>query len=163
MEKISEKFPEKAESYSWSAFFNAINGFNEADTKAKDVILAKAEKQIDKAIEIDANNDEFYVIKAMVFQGQLLVDPQMRGQEYSAKADKMIAKALELNPENARAYYLKAQNIYDRPEQYGGGAKNALPIIKTAKKLIDKQEITNKLAPSWGKEEIEELLNTCKK
>ena len=163
MEKISKRFPAKAEAYSWAAFFNSIKGFNEADVKKKETILAKAEKQINKAIEIDASNDEFYVIKALVFQSQLLVDPRARGQEYSAKADRMIAKALELNPENARAYYLKAQNIYHRPAQYGGGAKNALPIIKTAKKLIDAQNITNELAPKWGKEEIEELLKACKK
>ena len=162
MEKISKKFPKQAEAYSWAAFFNSIEGFNQTDVKKKEAVLAKAEKQINKAIEIDENNDEFYVIKALVFQSQLLVDPRARGQEYSAKADRMIAKALELNPENARAYYLKAQNIYHRPAQYGGGAKNALPTIKKAKQFIDAQEITNELAPKWGKEEIEELLKACK-
>ena len=163
MEKISKKFPKQADAYSWSAFFNAIVGFNESDSEKKDEVFKKAEKQIDKAIELDAENDEFYVIKAMVFQGQLLVDPQNRGMEYSAKAEKMIKKALELNPNNARAYYLRAQNVYNRPAQYGGGAKNALPVIKTAKKLIDKQNVTNELAPTWGKEEIEVLLEACKK
>jgi len=163
MEKIAKKFSNEAEAYSWAAFFNTIVGFNESDAKKKDEVLKKAEKQIDKAIELDANNDEFYVIKAMVFQGQLLVDPQNRGMEYSAKAERMISKALELNPNNARAYYLRAQNVYNRPAQYGGGAKKALPIIKTAKKLIDKQNVTNELAPAWGKEEIESLLKACKK
>ena len=163
MEKISKKFSDQSEAYSWAAFFNTIVGFNQTDVKKKEAVLAKAEKQINKAIEIDATNDEFYVIKAFVFQGQLLVNPQARGQEYSAKADKMIAKALELNPENARAYYLKAQNVYNRPAQYGGGAKNALPIITKAKQFIDAQDTTNELAPKWGKEEIEELLKACKK
>ncbi len=163
MEKISKNFSDKAEAYSWAAFFNTIIGFNQADTRKKEEVLAKALIQINKAIELDAKNDEFYVNKAFVFQSQLLIDPQKRGREYSEKANKMIAKALELNPKNARAYYLKAQNVYNRPAQYGGGAKNALPVIKTAKKLIDKQNVTNELAPTWGKEQIEVLLKACQK
>ena len=163
MESISADYPNKSESYFWSSFFNTIVGFNESDLKKKDEVLNKAKDQIDKAIELDSKNDEYYVQKAMVFQGQLLVDPQNRGRDYSAKADRMISKALELNPNNARAYYLKAQNIFHRPSQYGGGAKKALPIIKEAKKLIDKQDTSNALMPVWGKEEIEELLKACKK
>ncbi len=125
--------------------------------------LDKAQSYIDKARELDANNDEIEVLQGFLYQARIQVDPQNRGQQYSMKSGASFGKALELNPDNPRADFLVAQNLLYTPEAFGGGAKVACPRYKAAAEKFAKFKPASELAPGWG-EEMNELMlkQNCK-
>jgi hypothetical protein len=84
-----------------------------------------------------------------------------RGMQYSQLAEESFEKAKTINPENPRIYYLQGQSIFYTPEAFGGGKKNALPLFKQAKEKFDKFEPVSPISPNWGKEQNQQLLETC--
>ena len=77
-------------------------------------------------------------------------------------AEAQLQNAMQLDPANPRPYFLKGQGLKYTPEQFGGGCKTAMEQLQTA---IDKYATfkpASEIAPDWGKQRTEKLLNECK-
>ena len=135
--------------------------FTEQDKTKIDAYLDIAQKFVDRAFAITPNESEMHVLQGLLYQARIGVDMMARGMQYSMMADESFEKAKELNPENPRIYYLKGQSVYYTPEAFGGGKQNALPLFKQAKEKFDKFEPATPISPNWGKEQNEQLLETC--
>lgn len=166
---ISNKFERiaKAEKDKWLPYyyasFSLVNkNFMEPDITKKDKFLDKAQELCDAALKIAPAESELYILQAMVYSGRLSIDPMGRGMEYASKLSTAYEKATEYNPENPRTYFLQGNQIYYTPVNYGGGAKNSLPLLETAKAKFESFEPISELHPNWGKEENLKLLTKCK-
>lgn len=115
-----------------------------------DALMDKADIFIEKAEKLSPNNDEIEVLKADVAMMRISVDGMSRFQIYGQKFEAALQKAQGINPENPRAYALKASMVYYTPEQFGGGAKNACPIVKVALEKFANFKSTYTFAPVWG-------------
>ena len=166
--KIGSKFGEIAkqntnryEPLYYSAYSYILGSWNISDPVEKTKVLDKAKIQIDKALAISPNNDELLVLNAFYFQAMIMVNPQQYGQSYSAKANGLLVKAQVINSKNPRAEFLLAQNIYYRPEQFGGGKDKALPLFLKAAELFAHQDKSNYLVPVWGENTNSQMLKEC--
>jgi tetratricopeptide (TPR) repeat protein len=125
----------------------------------KDTDLDKAQKFIDKALEIYPEESELWVLQGLLYQGRIQIDPMKRGKDFSIKANQALKKAKEFNPENPRAYYLSGLNILHTPKAIGGGSEAACPLFKQANEKFSKYLPENLLSPSWGAEENDKKYN----
>jgi tetratricopeptide (TPR) repeat protein len=126
-----------------------------------DSYLDHAQKFIDKALTIDQNESEIYLLQGFLHQARIGVDPMSRGQKYAALAHESFEKAKALNPENPRIYYLMAMSVLNTPEMFGGGKKNALPLFLQAKEKFDAFKPASAVSPSWGAEHNQQMLEKC--
>ena len=125
--------------------------------------LDKAQELLDKASELDANNDEIEVLQGFIYQARIQVDPQSRGQQYSMKANAAFAKASQINPDNPRPDFLIAQNLLYTPEAFGGGKEAACAKYQSAAEKFANFNPESDIAPNWGKEMNEQMMNrNCK-
>jgi hypothetical protein len=146
----------------YAAFCYINMTFMQGEPDQKDALLDKAQKLIDQAMEVKTNESELLVLQGFLYQGRIQVDPMNRGMQYSMKANEAFGKAKALNPENPRIYYLQGQNLLHTPEAFGGGANSACPLLKTAVEKYHTFVPENDIAPNWGKENTEKLVqNSC--
>jgi len=162
-EKIAMDNTNRFEPLYYSAYSYILSSWQVSDAAKKVEVLAKAKKQIDKAIEIDPNNDELLALDAFYYQAMIMTNPQKYGQSNSIKASELLQKAKSINSSNPRVVFLLAENTYYTPEQYGGGKKAALPLFKKAAKLFKHQNTDNYLLPTWGEETNAAMIKQCKK
>lgn len=161
--KIYKKNKERFEPLYYSAFCHIMSSWQQSDPGSKIKILEKSIEQINRAKELTVNNDELLVIEALYYQAMILVNPVKYGQSLSVKAEELLRKAQAMNKNNPRAKFLRAQNLYYRPEQFGGGKEKALPLFEKAAELFDNQDTDNYLQPVWGSKTNNEMLEICKK
>ena len=91
------------------------------------------------------------------------VNQAIRGQKYGAQAIRFADKAISLSSENPRAYLQKATAVYYTPEQFGGGAKKAKPILEMSIEKFKTHKKTSALHPDWGEDRAKQLLKEIKK
>lgn len=125
-----------------------------------------AEAQADKAlywaqksIAISAN-DETYCIYAMAHIAKMAVSPLMRYVKYQSVIYDNLNKAKKINPNNPRPYILDAKLQMNLPRMFGGGCKQAKPLIIKAQQLLESQA-PQSLLPTWGKLSLSELKEGC--
>lgn len=126
-----------------------------------DTYLDKAQTFIDKALKINENESEIYVLQGFLHQARISVDPMSRGQKYAAMAQVSFEKARAVNPENPRIYYLMAMSVINTPKMFGGGKKNALPLFLQAKEKFDGYTPASQLAPNWGGSSNQAMIDLC--
>jgi tetratricopeptide (TPR) repeat protein len=144
--------------YYYAGLALATSGWQ--DTKLdKDANSTRINALCDKAEAIE-KNAEIYSIRNMAATQQMTVDPQTRWQTYGQQAAQALQKGLQLDPDNPRLYYLKGQSIFNTPEAFGGGKKNAKPVFEKAVELYKKEQ-PKPLYPHWGKEHAEQMLAKC--
>ena len=125
----------------------------------KDANAARIKAMCDKAEAIE-KNAEIYTLRNMAATQEMMVDPQVRWQTYGQEATAARENGLKLDPNNPRLYYLQGMSIFNTPEAFGGGKKNAKPIFEKAVALF-KAETPKPLYPHWGKEQAEQMLAQC--
>ena len=135
--------------------------FRNEDPKEKEAYTTKAQEFCDKAMENAPKESEVHALQGMIYQAIIGVDPQNNGQSYSAKANGSFQTAMQLDPKNPRPLYLQAIQVMYTPEQYGGGAKVALPMFEHAMQLFESFEPESPIYPNWGKEHCEQSMNQC--
>ena len=145
----------------YGAYCYIILSFREQDKNKKQLHLDKAKKLIETAVGIGPDESEVYALQGMLYQAYIMLDPQSNGRIYSGMAINSFNKAIELDPGNPRPYYLKGTNLIYTPEAYGGGLKNACPLLNKAAELYEKFEKKNELMPDWGRENNQQTLNKC--
>lgn len=141
--------------YYYAAYLQIIISYVDTSKSDKDALLDESEKYITIADSLQPDESEIYVLKGMILQARLQVDPMNRFMKYGAQMNSLFQKAQSLDPTNPRPDYLLAMNLYYTPEAYGGGPKVAKPLLESALKKYDEFVPKNELMPVWGKPEVE--------
>jgi len=145
----------------YAAYAKVIASFIVQDNKKKDLFLDEADKYLEKTKAIDSQNDETWVLAALITNARISVDGQNRGMQYGGIFNQNLSKAEKINPENPRIYYLRGTSLFYTPEMYGGGKAKAKPLLEKAKELFDKETKTSVLKPHWGEKENLDYLKQC--
>jgi hypothetical protein len=155
----------EAEKTQWLPYYYAglalsTPGWTDANIN-KDEQAARIIALCDKADALQKTS-EIYELRYMAAMQQMLVDPQTRYMSYGVEAQNAIKKGMEVNPDNPRLYFLQGSNIFNTPEQWGGGKANAKPLLEKAVALYKKENETRKpLYPKWGEKDAEAMLAQC--
>lgn len=148
--------------YYYAALCQVNYCFMQKDPSGLDPMADKAELFLLKADSLSANNAEISVVKAMIATVRMIVNPMQRFMEYGPVIESNLEKAKAQDPTNPRPYYLKGENLKNTPEQFGGGCATAKESLKTAKEKFETFKPAGELAPNWGLQRVEMLLNECK-
>jgi len=143
----------------YAAICYAHMSFMEKDARKRDQYVTKAETLLEP---IKAENDELYVMRAYVAMANMAIDGQNRWQKQGAIFQTNLKQAEKLNPENPRVYYLQGTNLLHTPASFGGGTKNACPVLQKAKAKFEAFKPASSIAPNWGKEDLERYIAQCK-
>ena len=127
----------------------------------KDKLVDKAESFLTKAISLTPDNDELQVMTAYIAQTRLAIDPMNRWQTALPVQQAALAKAKEMNAENPRISMLEGVGLYYTPEQFGGGAKVACPILKNSVEKYAKFKPASAIHPNWGEAFVKQLAGKC--
>ena len=101
--------------------------------------MTKQKNTLEKVKTIDSQNDETWILAALITNARISVDGQNRGMQYGELFNQYIEKAEKINPDNPRIYYMKGTSLFYTPEMYGGGKANAKPYFEKAKELFAKE------------------------
>jgi hypothetical protein len=156
-----------AEKNQWLPFYYAAvaqvwHAFMTQDTKQFDPLADKATAFLAKAEELEKNNSEIALLKAMIATVKMSADPMNRYMQYGAIIQQHTTEAKTLDPTNPRPYMWEAQGISRTPEQFGGGCANAKPVFEEAAKRFETFRPASEIHPNWGKEQNQQAYNACK-
>lgn len=155
-ERIANAEPKEWLPLYYAAYANFYTTFWPQDNKSKDNLFDAALKLIERAKQLEENS-ELLALQSYVEYMKMAVDPMNRLELIEA-SQASLEKAEKLDPDNPRVYLIKGQNLYYTPEAYGGGKAAAKPLIEKAKEKFETYEPKDELAPSWGRKELERLL-----
>lgn len=162
-ERIANKETDKWLPLYYTAFANIKIALRQENKDNIDPILDKAQKYIDKAVLLSKDNSEIVTMQGFLYLIRIQVSPMRRGREFSALANQNFDLAMELNPKNPRPYYLKGISVYNTPKMFGGGEKNALPLLHAAQEKFNNFKPTTEIMPNWGKEHNQEIIDNANK
>lgn len=143
------------------AHCHIIMSFMEPDKVKKDEYLEVANASIEKMLVLVPNEVEVYALQAFYYTGKLVVNPQERGQKYSALVGQATGRALAMDAKNPRANYLKLSNEMGTARFFG---KDIAPFCVQAKALLsvwDAYPLKSSIHPKWGKQQVKELASSC--
>jgi hypothetical protein len=158
---IASKWENEWSSNYYAAYAKIITSFIVEDGKKKDLFLDEADKYLGKIKAIDSQNDETWVLAALITNARIAVDGQNRGMLYGGIFNQYLSKAEKINPDNPRIYYLRGTSLFYQPEMYGGGKEKAKPYFEKAKELFAKETKTSVLKPNWGEKQNLDFLKQC--
>lgn len=127
----------------------------------KDAWLDQAENSLEKMLELAPLESEAYALKAFYHTGRLVVNPPQRAQTTSPIIDAAIGKSLGLDPGNPRAKFMRLSNDMGTARFFGS---DLTPYCKDASELLehwDSYEVKSAIHPSWGKDQVEEIVKGC--
>ena len=162
---IAKKWDGEWVTHYYVAFAKTVLAYMEKDANKRDAYLDDADKEREDAISIlKKENDETYVLAAMIANSRMAVDPMNRWQKYGQLFTQNLESAKEINPDNPRMYYLQGTSKLFTPKAYGGGKKVALPYFEKAEALFEKEAAAGKdiSKPHWGKNHNEMFMAQCK-
>ena len=159
--RIAETEKNEWTAWYYAALYNLTVNFLDPDFDRKEKFIALAQKQIEAGLKIKPEETELYVLKVMSYYGELSIDP-MLGMTLMGEVNALLSQAKSINPDNPRIYLEEAEAVYNMPVEYGGGPEKAIPLLLVAKEKFDKFVPSNQLAPDWGKERCEQLLQKAK-
>jgi hypothetical protein len=158
---IASKWENAWSSNYYAAYAKVIASFIVQDKNKKDLFLDEADKYLEKIKTIDIQNDETWVLAALITNARISVDGQNRGMQYGGAFNQDMAKAEKINPDNPRIFYLKGASLFYTPETYGGGKAKAKPYFEKAKDLFAKESKASVLKPVWGEKQNLDYLKQC--
>ncbi|MDO9254776.1 MAG: hypothetical protein Q7U54_04620 [Bacteroidales bacterium] len=132
------------------------------DAAKKDSYLDVAEKSLAKMIELAPNEAEVYALQSMFYSARLVVSPMERGQKYGALSAQAVGKALGLEASNPRAKFIKLRNDMGAAQFFGKDPKEYCPQASELLASWDSFNVKSPLYPSWGKEQVAEIVSGCK-
>jgi len=136
--------------------------FTSAKMKEAEIYTMEGQKYLEKAMEADPSFGESFALYAALLGFEIALN-QEKAMELAFKSYEYLAKALEKEPENPRINLLKGTSILFTPEQFGGGADNAMEFLNKSVNLFEKESIKDPIKPSWGKEEAYTFLGMAYK
>jgi len=145
----------------YAAFYNLVINFQDTVAERKEKFITLAQHQIESGLKIKPDETEFFVLRIMSYYAEMALDP-MKGMTLMGEANSLISEAKRINPDNPRVYLEEAEAIYNMPAEFGGGKEKALPILLLAKEKFDNFTSADPIAPSWGQERCDLLINSAK-
>lgn len=145
------------------AYINVLTAFNVKDEAKLTSQLDKAQTYLDKAEAASPNNPEIIIIRALRNTAFIAFDGQKYGMTLSAKNAQLFEKALKLAPNNPRVILQKTEWDMGSARFFG---KPIDPYCKDVAKtlaMFEKEKVTEKFAPSWGKTRAKQVLQQCSK
>ena len=120
--------------YYYAALSNVMSGLmtggNQGDKT--DPLADKAESLINKADELNKNNAEIWLVKKMISNLRMQVDPRTRWQTYGPIRAEALAKAKSIDANSPRIFLLEGQDKFYTPEEFGGYKAEAKKLFETA-------------------------------
>jgi hypothetical protein len=160
---IAKKWDGEWSAHYYAGYSKAVLSYMEKDAAKRDAYLDEAEKDAEDAVTLlKKNNDETFVLAAMIANARMAVDPMQRWQKYGQVFTTDLESAKDLNPDNPRMYYLQGVSKYFTPKAYGGGKATALPYFEKAAGLYAKETGKDITMPHWGKDKTQYFLGQCK-
>ena len=132
------------------------------DGKTKDNYLDQAEEYLKMAAKVEEENPEIMALQAFIHLLRIGVDPQNRGQAYSAKSAALLARARKIDPENPRVMHFTAQLNYGTAQFFGQDGSEACKLNDQAIALFDTHQSDIPFYPSWGKNMAMGFQERCK-
>ncbi|MEI8278218.1 MAG: hypothetical protein WCG87_00560 [Bacteroidota bacterium] len=160
---IAKKWNTEWVTHYYASYGKVILSYNERDEAKRDAYLDEAEKEKDEAVSIlTKENDETYVLNAMIANARMAVNPMNRWQKYGKIFTDNLDKAKAANPDNPRIYYIQGTSKFYTPKAFGGGKKAAMPYFEKANGLFAKESDADITKPSWGKTANTYFFEQCK-
>ena len=147
----------------YAAYASLSSGFYEKDPAKKDELFLRGISFIDRAKSVEANESEIIAIEAYLRLMYISNDAMKRAPSQTGEAIGLLEQAKELDPSNPRPWFVHGQNTFYTPEFFGGGVKNAKPLLEKADALYKSFKPKNELMPVWGNERCNKLLEECGK
>ncbi len=161
---IAKKWSTEWTTHYYASLCKAIISYTEPEAAKRDAYLDEADKEHDEAVSIlGKENDETYVLAAMIANARLAIDPGQRWMKYGKVFSANLESAKAINPYNARMYYLQGTSKLHTPKAFGGGKKAAISSFEKADELFAKQGNKDITKPYWGKKQNDFNLAECKK
>ncbi len=132
------------------------------DAKKKDAFLDVAEKSINRIVEMAPGEADVFALQALFYTGRLVVNPMERGQKYGMLSAQAIGRALGIDPTNPRARLIKLQSDMGTAQFYGKDPKEYCSQAVDLLDGWDKFSPKSQLHPAWGKDQAQEIVNSCK-
>ena len=136
--------------------------FTSTKMKEAEIYIMEGQKYLEKAMDADPSFGESFALYASLLGFEIAIHPE-EAMALGFRSNEYIAKALEKDPENPRINLLKGASILFTPEQFGGGADNAMEFLNKAVNLFERETIKDPMKPSWGKEEAYTFLGIAYK
>jgi len=115
-------------------------------------VLDEAIAELDSIIELKGDFVEAHVLSLNCHYALFYLAPQRR-TELAVRVAALKKSSLEIGPENPRVVLTDAQNIFYKPEQFGGSQERGITRFKEAIQMFEKQqESLSALGPDWGHE-----------
>lgn len=149
---ISKKWSDEWAGHYYNAYSKAFLSYQEPNEAKRDAYLDEAETELEEAKTLlKKEDDEIYVLQAMIANARIAVKPQARWQKYGKAFEENLEKAKELDKNNPRIYHLQGISKFHTPKMFGGGKKAAMPYFEKASELFAKENNSDITRPYWGK------------
>lgn len=145
----------------YAALSNVWATFSNDNTAKADSILDQCTGLLDRATSLGGDKSELLCLRSMVASAKIMVDPMTRGMKYSMQSAQFLKDAEKANPNNPRVYFVKAQSLIFTPEMFGGGCKNAMPVLEESIEKYKSFKPASEFAPNWGWADCIETQNGC--
>jgi len=127
----------------------------------KDEFLDAAQAAIDKMLAMVPQEPEVLTLQAFAYTARLVVNPQERGQKYGQLSAQTVGKALAIDPSNPRAQYMQLSNEMGTARFFGQDTKPFCAKADTLLQNWDKYPVKSPIYPSWGKNQVEQMVQRC--
>lgn len=122
----------------------------------------KAEVILDDLQKDHKKESELHALIALYYVSKVMHAPLYKMLFYYWKFKSAVKRSLKLDPNNPRAIYQQIASEIGRAEELD---KDLTPHCENANQLYagwDNYSIKSELHPSWGKKELNKLLDKCK-
>lgn len=161
---IAKKWNDQWVTHYYNAYAKAQLSYVLQDATKRDALVDEAETELAEAVTLlGQENDEIFVMRAMLAQARMSVDGRNRWQKYGKIFDENLRKAKDVNENNPRIYYLKGTATFYTPKMFGGGPKKAKPYFEKAQNLFASSDDSDMAKPFWGKGATEYFLGMINK
>ena len=147
----------------YAAQINIINSFGEKDEEKLSAQLKKAQDLINDATAISKDNPEILVLQALLHTAWVAYDGATYGMTLSGKVVEIYAKAAKIAPENPRVVYCKAEWDMGGARYFGQDTAPFCKDLERSLELFANFKPETPFHPNWGKERVEQVLQTCGK
>lgn len=162
LDRIGNAEKTKWEPFYYASFGSIMMSNKEQDLVKKDNYLDIADRALKKAKELAPGESEIIALEGFIQMLRISVDPAARGAQYSGMSMQSLGTAISMNGENPRALALMAQMQYGTAQYFKSSTAEACGTASKAAEKFTSYKSSNPLAPQWGKEMNEEMINWCK-
>ncbi len=162
-ERIASAEPDNWLPPYWAAQINIITSFGEQDRDKLAAKLKKGQDLLNDAMAISKNNPEIMVMQALLHTAWIASDGATYGMTLSPKVVELYTKAEVIAPENPRVVASKAEWNIGSAQYFGQDTAPFCKDLEKALELFAKFKPETQFHPKWGKDRVEQLLESCKK